>query len=243
MRVKGRKLMNTKKQKTKIISIIYISFIFTLFLQVFSCSQKENEMKPLEPSPKTTTPQKKKILFFGDSLTEGLGLSFREESYPYQIQSKLKNDGLDCEIINAGVSGDTTSGGLSRLDWVISTDFDLFVLELGANDMMRGVKPSLVEENLKKIISRVKQKNPKTKILLIPMKPFPNLGIVYGKKFEKIYKNVSESEKVPLSNFLLEKVAGIKSLNQKDGIHPTKEGHMIMADTIYEDVKKLLLAK
>ncbi len=235
-----------KKRTTsrpKIFSFVTISFLFTISLLVFSCSQKENDVKPKEPTPQTAPKKKPTILFFGDSLTEGLGLKSREESYPYQIQSKLKKDGLEYDIINAGVSGDTTSGGLSRLDWVISNEFDLFLLELGANDMMRGVKPNLVEENLKKIISKVKQKNPNAKILLIPMKPFPNLGIVYGKKFEKIYENVSESEKVPLSKFLLENVAGIKSLNQKDGIHPTKEGHIIMADTIYEDIKKLLINK
>ncbi|MCB1191108.1 MAG: arylesterase [Leptospiraceae bacterium] len=181
-----------------------------------------------------------KIIFFGDSLTAGLGLSHPDDAFPALIGKKLQKDGLkNFEIINAGVSGDTTSGGLARIEWTISRGVDVFILELGANDCSMGKDPDLIEHNLTKIIQMVKGKNPKAKILLVKMKAFPNMGEKYTKRFERIYENISRKENVSLSPFLLIDVAGIQELNQLDGIHPTEKGHEIMAENIYASVKEL----
>lgn len=218
--------------KNKIAYLLIISLGFFSF-----CKSESNENiseKKVEPD------SRKKIIFFGDSLTAGMGLNGPEESYVALLEQKLKNDGLDLKVINAGLSGDTTSGGIARLDWSISKGVDYFVLELGANDGMRGIDTSLIEANLKKIIARVREKNPNVKILLVRMLTFPNLGPAYVKKFDSIYPRLAKEENIPLSPFLLEKVAGIKNLNQKDGIHPTAEGHKLVAETLYPSVKKLV---
>lgn len=214
---------------------------FSLIFAFNSCKEKQgfqsstNSTMPTNPTPV--------ILFFGNSLTEGLGLASRNQSFPALIEEMLKAKGLDYKCVNAGLSGDTTSSGLSRLEWVLSQKFDYFVLELGANDMMRGISPKTIEKNLVQIIQIVKTKNPSAKILLIPMKPFPNLGEEYGKEFENMYIQVSQKTKVPLSRFLLEGVAGERRLNQKDGIHPTAEGHKIMAKNIFPNILELINKK
>ncbi len=214
---------------------VFKLILLSMFL--VHCKQQMEETKKEE---QINTDTRKKIVFFGDSLTAGMGLINPEESFVFRIGEKLKKDGFDYKIINAGLSGDTTSGGIARLDWSISKGVDFFVLELGANDGMRGIDPLLIESNLKKIISRVREKNPKVKILLVKMLAFPNMGPAYVKKFNSIYTHVAESENIPLTPFLLEKVGGVKELNQKDGIHPTAEGHKLLADTIYPSIKKLV---
>ena len=214
-----------------------IIIIFFIFFIIIGC---ENSNDPNLAIEKKIEMNKKVIIFFGDSLSAGMGLQSINESFPNLLNEKLKKDGFDFLLINAGVSGDTTSGGLTRLDWVISRGVDYFILELGANDMMRGIPAKEITKNLENIITKVREKNDKAKILLIPMKPFPNMGVHYGNNFEKIYRDISQNMKVPLSNFLLEKVAGIRELNQKDGIHPTKEGHEIITETLYPDLIKLL---
>lgn len=196
--------------------------------------------KNLEDPKNSEKKDLKKIVFFGDSLTAGLGLSNPENSFPHLIHKKLSKEGIELKLIHAGLNGDTTSGGISRIDWVLSRGVDYFILELGANDGMRGIKPKLIEENLVSIIQAVRQKNPAVKILLVKMLTFPNLGPIYMKEFNEVFEHVSESQKVILSPFLLEKVAGEKSLNQKDGIHPTERGHQIMAETLFPSVKNLV---
>lgn len=215
-----------------------ITYLLILLLGIFyACKSESNEETS---SKKIETDNRKKIIFFGDSLTAGMGLTNPDESFVSLIAEKLKSDGIDLKVINAGLSGDTTSGGIARLDWSISKGVDYFVLELGANDGMRGIDTNLIEANLKKIISRVREKNPNVKILLVRMLTFPNLGPSYVKKFDSIYPRLAKEENIPLSPFLLEKVAGIKDLNQKDGIHPTAEGHRLVAETLYPSVKKLV---
>ncbi|HRG75813.1 MAG TPA: arylesterase [Leptospiraceae bacterium] len=217
---------------------IKITYLLILTLGIFyACKSESNEGNPAK---KIETDSRKKIIFFGDSLTAGMGLSSPEESFVFLIGEKLKKDGIDLKVINAGLSGDTTSGGIARLDWSISKGVDYFVLELGANDGMRGIETTVIETNLKKIIASVRQKNPEVKILLVRMLTFPNLGPSYVKKFDSIYPRLAKEENIPLSPFLLEKVASIKDLNQKDGIHPTAEGHKLLAETLYPSVKKLI---
>ncbi|MBP7280843.1 MAG: arylesterase [Leptospiraceae bacterium] len=215
-----------------------ILFLFVLLFGFFSNCNPEKE--DTQKKPQVENDSRKKIIFFGDSLTAGMGLINPEESFVFLLGKKLKQDGFDLKVINAGLSGDTTSGGIARLDWSISKGVDYFILELGANDGMRGIDPKLIEENLKKIISRVREKNPSVKILLVRMLAFPNMGRTYVKEFDSIYPRLAKEENIPLSPFLLEKVAGIKDLNQKDGIHPTAEGHKLVAETLYPSLKKLV---
>ncbi len=215
-----------------------IAYLLILALGIFyACKSESNEENPAK---KIETDSRKKIIFFGDSLTAGMGLNSPEESFVFLLGEKLKKDGIDLKVINAGLSGDTTSGGIARLDWSISKGVDYFVLELGANDGMRGIDTTVIETNLKKIIASVRKKNPEVKILLVRMLTFPNLGPSYVEKFDSIYPRLAKEENIPLSPFLLEKVAGIKDLNQKDGIHPTAEGHKLLAETLYPSVKKLV---
>lgn len=181
-----------------------------------------------------------RILFFGDSLTAGLGLPSPDEAFPTVLEKELSKQGIVVKSVNAGMSGDTSSGGLSRLDWALSNPFDLFVLELGANDSMRGISPDQTEKNLKEILSRVRKKNPKAKILLIGMRTFPNLGKEYRKRFESIFPKIAKEENIPLVPFFLDGVAGNKKLNQKDGIHPTAEGHRILAKNLLPFFQKIL---
>jgi acyl-CoA thioesterase-1 len=183
------------------------------------------------------------VLFFGDSLTAGLGLPSQDYAWCGLLIEQFAKEGYSLRGINAGLSGDTTSGGLNRLDWALQNKVDVFVLELGANDSMRGIPVPLVKKNLIEIIRRVKNSHPKAKILLIGMRTFPNLGADYRSEFDRIYKEIAKSEKVLLVPFILESVAGIRRLNQEDGIHPTIEGHQLMAKTVYPYLKKLILKK
>lgn len=208
-----------------------------LFLYFNGCKEQENRV---QTEIKTQNDGKKRILFFGDSLTAGMGLSSQSESFPGLIADKISKTHPEYMIVNAGLSGDTTSGGLARLDWVLDEKVDIFVLELGANDSMRGVNPSITKANLKKIIIKVREKNPEVKILLIGMQTFPNLGAYYTKEFARIFPELKKEEKVLLVPFLLQGIAGDRKLNQEDGIHPTAEGHVIMAKTVFTYLKKLL---
>ncbi len=218
-------------------NIIWIIFIITLTIYC----KKEAIINLTEETQESANQENmKKLIFLGDSLTAGMGLPGVEYSYPNLLYNRLQSKGYTFKFINAGLSGDTTSGGLTRLDWVLSKGVDIFILELGANDMMRGIQPSEISKNLIEIIQRVRKKNPNSKILLVPMKPFPNMGKEYGKKFENVYTEVARITGVSLSEFLLENVAGIPSLNQKDGIHPTIEGHKIMQENIWNNLIKLI---
>ncbi len=216
--------------------------IFIIIMAVLiSCGKQEEKKneKNIQAEKPAEQQRVKRLIFFGDSLTAGYGL-LPEENYVHLISEKLKQDGFNLEVVNAGVSGDTTATGLSRLNWVIKKGVDYFVLELGANDSMKGISISEIRSNLKKIIAKVREKNPEVKILLVPMKVFPNYGPKYGQQFEKLYTEISEEENIPLSPFLLEKVAGIRKLNLPDGIHPTAKGHKLLFSTMYEPVRNLL---
>ncbi len=181
----------------------------------------------------------KTILFYGDSLTAGMGLS-PEYAFPNVIQQKLKSSGKDYQVINAGLSGETSAGGLARIDWVLRQPIDVFVLELGANDGLRGLEVGQTHQNLQSIIEKVKAKNPKVKIVIAGMKVPPNMGSDYGQKFEKVFPDLAKSNNAALIPFLLEGVGGDASLNQADGIHPTAEGHKIVAENVWEVLKPIL---
>lgn len=173
-------------------------------------------------------PKPKTILFFGDSLTAGYGLSV-EEAFPALIEKKLREKGNNVKVINAGLSGETSAGGLSRIDWILRQPIDMLVLELGANDGLRGLPTDQTIKNLQGIIDKVKAKYPDCKMVLAGMMVPPNLGKDYTQKFKSIYPDLAKKNKATLIPFLLQGVAGDEKLNLTDGIHPNVEGHQIVA--------------
>ncbi|NNE67712.1 MAG: arylesterase [Pyrinomonadaceae bacterium] len=182
-----------------------------------------------------------KIIAFGDSLTAGFGLS-EKESYPYLLQQMLEKDGFRYEVVNAGVSGDTTLAGLERVDWVLGQDnVKVMILELGANDLMRGVPVETIRENLDKIITKAKAKN--VEVLFCGMLAPQNVSPKYQKAFVYMFPALATKHDVRFLPFLLEGVALEKELNQADGIHPNAKGAKIMTDNVYKELKPMLEAR
>jgi len=195
-----------------------------------------NAAKPLRTPASTSN--RPKIIALGDSLTAGFGLA-EKESYPYLLQETLKADGYDYEVVNAGVSGDTSLGGLERADWVLEQDnAKILVLELGANDMLRGIPVGKMKENLDKIIKKAKAKN--LKVLLCGMLAPPTMGAAYQRDFTMAFPDLASENKIGFLPFLLENIALKKELNQGDGIHPNVAGARIMTDNIYKALKPML---
>lgn len=197
-------------------------------------SQKHNENVPM---PQINS-DKPKIVAFGDSLTAGFGLA-EKESYPYLLQEKLKADGYNYEVVNAGVSGDTSAGGLERIDWSLEQDnVQILVLELGANDMLRGLPVPQMKKNLDGIIKKAKAK--KIQVLLCGLFP-PDAPVTKDQSaFAAVFKDLAKENNVTFLPFLLEKVGGVKTLNQPDGIHPNAEGEKIMTENVYHGLQPLL---
>jgi len=182
----------------------------------------------------------KTILFFGDSLTAGYGIEL-EEAFPALVQQRLDSLEMSYNIINSGVSGETTTGGVNRIDWVLRQSVAVFVLELGANDGLRGIPLSETKANLQTIINTVKTKNPATKIVMAGMQIPPNMGPEYTTEFKTIFPQLAKENNIPLIPFLLENVAGNPELNLADGIHPTAEGHKLVMENVWKVLKKVLL--
>ena len=178
-----------------------------------------------------------RIVAFGDSLTAGLGVA-AEQAYPARLQRRLEEQGLRYRVINAGVSGDTTAGGLRRVDWVLKSRPDFVILELGANDGLRGLSLEQTKVNLERIIQRCQEAS--VTVILAGMKLPPNYGREYTKGFEAIYPALAKQYRLTLIPFFLDGVAGSASLNQADGIHPTSEGYRIIADKVLDIVEPLL---
>jgi acyl-CoA thioesterase I len=179
------------------------------------------------------------ILFIGTSLTAGYGLP-SQEAFPSLIQRKIDAEGLDFRVVNAGVSGDTSAGGLRRIDWLLQSPVSVLVLELGANDMLRGLDPDAMRQNLAKIIERTRAANPNAKLLVAGMRAAPNLGSTYIRKFESTYPDLASKYKAQLIPFLLEDVAARPELNQVDRIHPTAEGHKLIAERVWRVLQGML---
>ncbi|GAA4094350.1 arylesterase [Mucilaginibacter panaciglaebae] len=183
----------------------------------------------------------KNIIFFGDSLTAGYGLvNVHNESLPALIQQKIEALGLQYKAINAGLSGDTTYGGLSRLDYWLSRPVDVFVLELGLNDAIRGVPVSMTKQNLIQIIDRVKEKYPQVKIALMGMQLPRFLTNSRVEAFSNIYRDLAHGHQLPFVPFYLEGVAGKRHLNLQDGLHPSAEGYKVIAENVWPVIKSLL---
>jgi acyl-CoA thioesterase-1 len=219
-------------------SIAFLSFIF--FLTACGASSAKNEFeKPREnvQIPQTVS-KKPKIVAFGDSLTAGFGLS-EKESYPYLLQEKLRAEGYDYDVINAGIAGDTTAGGLERIDWSLEQEnVQILILELGGNDLLRGLPVEKMKQNLDTMIRKAKAKN--VKVLFCGMLAPPTMGAKYQREFVSVFPDLAAQHKVTFLPFILENVAADPKLNQPDGIHPNAEGEKIMMENVYQALKPLL---
>ncbi|GKS56707.1 arylesterase [Nitrospira sp.] len=181
--------------------------------------------------------ERQKIVAFGDSLTAGLGVS-RERAYPAQLEKRLNAEGLHYQVVNAGVSGDTTAGGVRRVQWILKSRPQIVVLELGANDGLRGLSLAQTRQNLAEIIERLLEA--KVHVVLAGMKLPPNYGEDYTTGFERLYPALATRYRLPLIAFFLEGVAARPALNQADGIHPTEDGYRLVAETVYQVIRPLL---
>ncbi len=179
------------------------------------------------------------ILCLGDSITAGYGLDL-EQAYPALLQEKIDARGWKFRVINAGQSGDTTAGGLGRLDWLLKNRVDVLVLELGGNDGLRGLPVETTRKNLQAIIDRTKTKYPQVRIILAGMKVPPNMGRDYGDRFEATFRDLAAKNQAALIPFVLDGVGGVRELNLPDGIHPTAEGHEIVAKNVWKVLEPLL---
>lgn len=204
-----------------------------------SSGGRENvSTEPLAELPPVAS-NRPKIVAFGDSLTAGFGLT-EKESYPYLLQQKLKADGYDYEIVNAGISGDTTLGGLERIDWSLEQEnVKILILALGGNDLLRGLSPKQMKSNLEKIIQKAQAKN--VQVLLCGMLAPPSMGAQYQRDFVATFPDLAAQYKVAFMPFILEGIALDKKYNQPDGIHPNALGAAIMTDNIYTALKPLLV--
>ncbi|HEX3384076.1 MAG TPA: arylesterase [Mucilaginibacter sp.] len=218
------------------ISLKLICSAFVFFL-LASCGGKTpaTNTDPASSITNTSAPSNKKnILFFGDSLTAGYGLTDpSDEAYPAVVQHKIDSLKLNYNVINAGVSGETTAGGLGRIDWALKRKVDVFILELGANDGLRGIPVEETRRNLQAIINKVKAKYPNAKIILAGMQVPPSMGADYCTSFKATFPQIAQKNNISLIPFLLDNVAGIPKLNQNDGIHPTAQGAKIVANNVW----------
>jgi acyl-CoA thioesterase-1 len=217
---------------------------FTLLALILTGCGVSTAEKRFEGDPKKplATPQvvadRPKIVAFGDSLTAGFGLT-EKESYPYLLQEKLKTEGYDYEVVNAGISGDTSLGGTERIDWVLEQEnVQILILELGANDLLRRLPVDRMKQNLAQIIEKAKAKN--VKILLCGMLAPPSVGAEYQRAYISAFPDLADQYKVEFLPFLLENIALNRNLNQADGIHPNAEGAKIMTENIYKALRPML---
>lgn len=183
--------------------------------------------------------QMKTILFFGNSLTAGYGLD-PSEAFPALIQEKIDSLGLPYKVVNAGNSGETSSGGKNRIDWLLRQKVDVFVLELGANDGLRGIPVKETRQNLQVIIDKVKTTYPDARLVLLGMEIPPNMGRQYAADFRQIFRHLATENQMAFVPFLLEGVGGVRALNLEDGIHPTAQGHKIMAQNVWDVLEGVL---
>jgi len=222
-----------------------ICFWGFLVLGLFGCESKKGkqaaDVEKTTQEETVTSPQQqmKTILFFGNSLTAGYGLD-PSEAFPTLIQNKIDSLNLPYKAINAGNSGETSSGGKNRIDWLLRQKVDVFVLELGANDGLRGIPVPETKRNLQAIIDRVKAKYPEAKMVLLGMEIPPNMGGRYAEEFRVIFRQLATQNNMAFVPFLLEGVGGIRDLNLPDGVHPTAQGHKILARNVWEVLEGVL---
>jgi acyl-CoA thioesterase-1 len=214
-------------------------------LQAAACRAKEETVPATPPTvaapaPEvraSAEPERPRVVILGDSLTAGLGL-LESQAYPALLQQKLDAAGYKFEIENAGVSGDTSAGGLRRLDWAMQGSVRVLIVALGGNDGLRGLSAAEMKKNLSEIIERARARS--VTVILAGMEAPPNYGQEYAAAFRQVYRDVARQEHVILIPFLLDKVAGHPELNQPDGIHPNVRGAQIVADTVWSALQPIL---
>lgn len=225
----------------------YLTLLLIALIGLVGCNQntnpetasqnKKGEQKTLSTDQEKSN--KKRIMFFGNSLTAGYGLE-EGEDFPSIIRNRIDSLGMDYDVINAGLSGETTSNGLERISWVLREPVDIFVLELGANDMLRGTSVAATHQNLRSILDVVNEKSPGAKIIVAGMQALPNMGADYGNVFNAIFPSLAKEYKGSLIPFFLDGVAGIEELNLPDRKHPNIEGQKIVAENVWEVLQPLL---
>ena len=223
-------------------SVLFLGLVTTLATATTTGCGREraavaDEAVAPASAPATARPR---VVFLGDSLTAGLGLP-ADEAYPAIVQQKIDAEHLNYEVINAGVSGDTSAGGLRRLDWVLSGDVRVLVVALGANDGLRGLPPRDMRQNLTSIVSTARNRG--IAVILAGMEAPPNVGPEYTAEFRSVYRDLAKQQRVPLIPFLLLGVAGEPSLNQPDGIHPNREGARRVADIMWPALRPMLVSR
>jgi acyl-CoA thioesterase I len=182
------------------------------------------------------------VLFVGTSLTAGYGVG-PDVAYPALIQQRIDEEGLPFRVVNAGISGETSAGGLRRIDWSLQQPVDVLVVELGANDGLRGLDPEAMRRNIDEILARARELHPDIALVILGMQAPPNLGERYTNRFRAAYRTLAREHGAELVPFLLDGVAGDPSLNTDDGIHPNEEGHQVMAETVWRVLGKVLRGK
>jgi len=227
--------------------------LLATLIAVISCGQStDNENRDVQQetsrgaevvtTDKEAAPSEKEekvIVFFGNSLTAGYGLD-PTEAFPALIQAKIDSLGLEYEVVNAGLSGETTASGKNRVEWILKQEVDVFVLELGANDGLRGINLDETKRNLQQIIDKVREESPEAEIVLTGMQIPPNMGAEYAGKFREIFPDLAKANNVHLIPFLLDGVGGERDLNLPDGIHPNVEGHQILAENVWRVLKDII---
>lgn len=210
-----------------------------LMISVLVLTGGFDDLPGTETTSIVSSDEPKTILFLGDSITAGYGID-ENQAFPALIDAMIKESDKQYRVINAGLSGETSSGGLRRISWLLRSPVDILVLELGANDGLRGIDLSVTEKNLQGIIDQTKAKYPNVKVVVAGMQVPPNLGEQYTTRFREIFPKLARQNNAALIPFILEGVAGEPSLNLPDGIHPTPEGHRILAQNVWMVLEKLL---
>lgn len=217
--------------------LILIFFVSACGNQQPKQAEQQNQVDSLTTETKKET---KNILFFGTSLTAGYGLDDPSQAYPALIQNKIDSLKLPYHVVNGGLSGETSAGGLGRIDWILKQPVDIFVLELGANDGLRGLSVVETTANLQAIIDKVKAKYPNAKLVMEGMQMPPNMGQKYTAEFKNLFSSLAVKNEMLFVPFLLEGVGGVAKLNQNDGIHPNEQGAKILAQNVWVILKPIL---
>lgn len=217
-------------------SVLLLTSLFCLFSCKNETPSTQNNTQTAASETKKPETTRKNIVFFGNSLTAAYNLS-PEQGFTALIQKKIDSLNLPYTCVNAGLSGETTADGKNRVEWVLEQPVDVFVLELGGNDALRGLPVEASKANLQAILDKVKAKYPDCKLVVAGMQAPPNLGPAYTKTFAKMYPDLAKTYNAALIPFLLEGVGGEPSLNLEDGIHPNVEGQKIVAETVWETLR------
>lgn len=225
--------------RKRLLALFVLALLFTACGNNKNTTADDKTLDSADQNKAVNSAMKKNILFFGTSLTAGYGLD-PTEAFPALIQNRIDSLNLPYKVINGGLSGETSAAGKSRISWLLKQPIDIFVLELGANDGLRGLPVKQMVKNLQGIIDTVKVKYPQAKLVMAGMQMPPSMGAKYASEFKAIFPDLAKKNNMALIPFLLDKVGGVPKLNQEDGIHPTAEGDKILAENVWVILKPLL---